>query len=353
MAGFSGIDVTVRQPRAYIIIGGESLESITCEVNLSKTHKSDTFHAEIPFGALPAGMDANWWSVQNDISVKVQFAVDQTSGTAPMFDGKVDQVSHDFYNRILKIQGRDKSAALIDTTSSEKFNNQQADQIVKTMAGRHGISVNADAVPKKAGKIYQIDYAQLTHRGSEWTVLNRLADQTGMNVYMTGGILYFKPVDEQLPVLNVVYVPPTSASPADGNFMSLSTSRNMILGRPVNVKVQTWNSKDKKAYETLKTEPGVGDPLNYTYIEPGLTSDQTEKLAQKRLSENTSHELSFNLTMPGDTAVTPRFTMELSGTGTAYDQQHEIMSVEHSMSQSGGYHMTISAKAKSKKRGKK
>lgn len=343
----------VRTPRAYIIVGGEMLNAVSVDVDLGKTHKSDTFHAEIPFSALPAAMDVNWWSTANDISVQVQISLDDVSGAVQLFDGKVDQVGHDFAGRLMKISGRDKVAALIDNKTTEKFNNQSPDQVVKTIASRRGITVDADAVPKKAGKLFQIDYAKLTHRLSEWTAINKIADESGMTAYMTGGTLYFKPVGEQLPVLNVVYVPPTIESFAEGNFMSLTTSRNLVVGRPVNVTVQSWNHKEKKAYSTTKSEPGTGDPLVYNYTSPGLTGDQTEKLADKRLAENTSHELSFNLDMPGDPTVTPRFAMQLSGTGTAYDQEHEITTIHHSISQGGGYRMTVSAKSKSKKRGKK
>ncbi|OCJ12463.1 hypothetical protein A6U86_05420 [Rhizobium sp. AC27/96] len=343
--------MTLRQPRAFIIANGETLNCISVDVQMSKTHKSDTFHCEIPFGALPADMDEGWWSEQSDIAVQVQFQTDAISGAVQVFDGKVDKVGHNFDQRILSVQGRDKAAALIDSKSSEKFNNLTPDQIVKQIAGRHGINVDADSLPSKGGKIFQLDYAKLTNDESEWTVITQLADMNGMVAYMTGGILYFKAVDEQLPVLDVVYSPPTAASYASGNFMTLKTSRNVILGRPVNVKVQSWNHKEKKAYEYGASEPtGSGEPLNYNYEVPGLTGDQTQRLAEKRLAENTSHELMFDLTMPGDPTVTPRFDMRLSGTGTAYDQQHDITTIEHSMSQSGGYRMTVSAKSKSKKR---
>lgn len=353
MAASWGHDVTLREPRAFIIANGTTLNCISVDVQMSKTHKSDTFHCEIPFGALPPEMDEVWWSEEGDVSVQVQFQLDAFSGSVQVFDGKVDKVGHDFAQRILSLQGRDKAAALIDSKSSEKFNNQTPDQIVKQIAGRHGITVDADAVTSKGGKIFQIDYAKVTNDEPEWTVITQLADMNGLVAYMTGGVLYFKPIDEQLPVLDVVYVPPTPASFANGNFMTLKTSRNLILGRPVNVKVQSWNHKEKKVYESQASDPtGSGEPLNYTYEPPGLTGDQAEKLAQKRLAENTSHELMFDLSMPGDPTVTPRFVMQLSGTGTAYDQQHEITSIDHSMSQSGGYRMTISAKAKSKKRKK-
>ncbi len=344
--------MTFRQPRAFVIVNGTTLNCISVDVSMSKTHKSDTFHCEIPFGALPSDMNEAWWSEQADISVQVQFQTDGTGGATQVFDGKVDRVGHNFDQRILSVQGRDKSAALIDSKSTEKFNNLSPDEIVKQIASRHGITVDAESVSSKGGKIYQIDYAKLTNRASEWTVITKLADLFGMTAYMTGGVLYWKPIGEQLPVLDIAYVPPTAASYANGNFMTLKTSRNLILGRPVKVKVQSWNHKEKKAYEHDAEESGVGDPLQYTYIEPGLTGDQTQKLAEKRLAENTSHELTFDLTMPGDPTVTPRYMMQLSGTGTAYDQQHEITSIEHSMSQQGGYRMTVSAKAKSKKRGK-
>jgi len=343
--------MVLRTPRAFVIANGAPITPMSVEVQMSKTHKSDTFHCEIPFGALPPGMDEAFWSTANDISVQVQIQTDAFSGPTQVFDGKVDQVQHEFDTRVLKVQGRDKTAALIDKTSTEKFTNQQPDQIVQTICGRHGITANTDSVAKKAGKIFQIDYAKMTQRVSEWTVIQKLADLFGMTAYMTGGQVYWKNYPEQLPVVNVAYVPPTPFSYANGNFMRLRTARNLVLGRPVHVKVQSWNHKEAKLYQNEQVAPGSGDPLIYNYQSPGMTNDQVEKLAQKRLSENTSHELSFDLEMPGDPTVTPRFMMQLSGTGTAYDATHEIKTVEHQISQEAGYRMTISAKSKSTKRG--
>ena len=343
--------MALRTPRAFVVVNGTAITPMSVDVSMSKTHKSDTFHCEIPFGALPAGMGEDFWSTANDISVQVQVETGALDGPVQIFDGKVDQVQHEFDTRVLKVQGRDKTAALIDKTSTEKFTNQQPDQIVQTICGRHGITANTDSVSSKAGKIFQLDYAKLTQRESEWNVIQRLADRFGMTAYMTGGQVYWKKYPEQLPVVNVTYVPPTPVSYANGNFMRLRTARNLILGRPVHVKVQSWNHKEKKLYQTEKIENGSGDPLIYNYQEPSMTGDQVEKLATKRLSENTSHELSFELEMPGDPTVTPRFMMQLSGTGTAYDATHQIKTVEHQISQQRGYTMTISAKSKSTKRG--
>lgn len=340
-----------RTPRAFVVVNGTAITPMSVDVSMSKTHKSDTFHCEIPFGALPAGMKEDFWSTANDISVQVQIQTDATSGPVQIFDGKVDQVQHMFDTRVLKMQGRDKTAALIDNTSTEKFTNQQPDQIVQTICGRHGITANTDSVGKKAGRIFQFDYAKINQRISEWTVIQKLADLFGMTAYMTAGQVYWKKYPEQLPVVNVSYVPPTPELYANGNFMRLRTARNLILGRPVHVKVASWNHKEAKLYQNEQVAPGSGDPLIYNYQAPGLTNDQVERLAQKRLSENTSHELSFELEMPGDPTVTPRFMMQLSGTGTAYDATHQIKTVEHQISHERGYTMMISAKSKSTKRG--
>ena len=343
----------LRQPRAYLIVEDVTLPATSIDVNLSKTHKSDTFHAEVPFGALPPGMDERWWSEKSNISVQVFISMTADGVGVKRFDGKVDQVGHDFARRVLTIQGRDKSAELIDNKAQKKFNNKSPDQVVKELASDHGVEVDADAVGKKAGKLFQIDYAKIAQGGSTWTVINRLADENGMVAYMTGGKLYFKPFDEKLPVYKLVYVPPTPESAANGNFMTPTTSRNVILGRPVKVKVSSWNHKENKAYSSEQTESkGTGSPLIYNYEAPGMTGDQVEKLAKKRLAENTSHELSYTLNIPGDTALTPRVDLELSGTNTAYDQRHEITTIQETISQDGGYRMTVSGKAKSKKRGK-
>ncbi|MGN6536404.1 MAG: phage late control D family protein [Mesorhizobium sp.] len=343
--------MTFATPRALVLVNGSALTPTAVEVQMSKTQKSDTFHAEIPLGALPAGMDEGWWSTANNITVQVQVSADEIAGYVQIFDGKVDRVDFDFAGRLLSISGRDKSAALIDATSTEKFNNQQPDQIVQTIAGRHGIAADTDSVSAKAGKIFQFDYAKLTQRESEWTVIQRLADHFGMVCYATGGKLYWKSYPEHLPTLSVIYVPPTPESPAEASFVSLRGTRNVILGRPVKVSVKSWNHKEKKLYQSDQTEPGSGDTLIYNYQEPGLTGDQVERISKKRLAENTSHEFGFELEMPGDPTVTPRFMLELSGTGTAFDQQHEIKSVEHRISFDEGYLMTISAKSKSGKRG--
>lgn len=344
--------MTLETPRALVIVNGTALTPKSADVQMSKTQKSDTFQADIPFGALPTGMNEGWWSTANNITAQVQATADSISGYVQIFDGMVDKVDFDFTSRVLSISGRDKSAALIDATSTEKFNNQDPDQIVQVLAGRHGISADTDSIGSKAGKIFQFDYAKLTQRESEWTVIQRLADHFGMVCYATGGKLYWKTYPEQLPTLSLIYSPPSPESPANASFISLKGSRNVILGRPVKVSVKTWNHKEKKLYQSEQTEPGSGDTLTYNYQGPGMTGDQVERIAKKRLAENTSHELGFDLEMPGDPTVTPRFMLELSGTGTAFDQQHEIKTVEHRISFEEGYLMTISAKSKSGKRAK-
>ena len=334
-----------RKPRGVLTVNGETIACTEIEVTLSKAHKSDSFHASVGFNGLPKSKDVNWWSTANNIAVVI------TLDGTKVFDGKVDHVDHDFDGQTLSFSGRDKSGQMIDKPSTERFLNKKPHEIVQDIAARHGIPTNIDQVPLKAGKMYQIDHVNLTHRESEWTAIQRLAERHGMTAYMTGGTLYFKNENESLPSLNISYSPPTSAGYATGNFMTLKAKRNCMLGRPLKCKVSSWNHKEKKANETEIIEPGVGDPVEFRYNEPGLSKAQTAHQAKKHLDKNASHELTFEITIPGDATVTPRMKLVLSGTGTAYDQEHEILNVSHHISFDGGFRTSISPKSKSKKRG--
>ncbi|MFG1388801.1 phage late control D family protein [Xanthobacter versatilis] len=340
--------MTYRQPNAQVILGGTPIEKIEASVTQSKTKKSDTFKARTAISVLPAGKGLSYWATAADVSAQV--LISTGSGYTKLFDGKVDAVDIDLETGMIEFSGRDKAADLIDKTSAEKFQNKTPDKIVKEIASRHGISVDAKALSEKAGKIYQIDWNKITNRSSEWTVINHIADLHGMVAYITGGKLYFKPADETLPVFSVHYRAPTAGIPADGNFLRLKIRRNLILTKPVKVSVKSWNHKQKKVISSDKQMSGTGTPLIYNFNAPGLTQDQADKIAQKRLDENTSHENTLEIEAPGDPSVNARMSVQLTGTNSAFDQSYEIQTVEHSISADGGYTMTISTKAKSKGR---
>ena len=342
-----------RQPRVSLIVQGSTISVIEASVSQSKDPKSDTMSATTVLSALPPGMDENWWSTANDVAVQVLISIDAFGGGTQVFDGKVDHFTIDFAERTLKLSGRDKTAKLLDRKVSKKHINKKPHEVVQDLASDGGVSIDADQVTDKAGKLVQIDFASIVHRMSNWDAIQMIAEKHGMIAYATVGKAYFKKPDEQLPIFAVLYTPPTPASFATGNFIRLSVDRNMVLGRPVKAHVHSWSHKEKKLHEAVSEEPGVGDPLEYHLHPPNLSKDQATKRAKAHKDSVTKHEFDVSVDMPGDPSMNPRHTLQLSGTGTAFDQAYEVQGVHHRIGTTEGYRMTISSKAKSKKRGKK
>ncbi|MDZ5448963.1 hypothetical protein [Labrys sp. ZIDIC5] len=342
--------MTYRTPRANLVVNGQPMRCEEINVDQSRDGKSDTFSARAPLWHLPEGLDADWWSSATDI--KVQVYVDIGQGAVKLFDGVVDDVEHDFDSGVLNLNGRDKAAKLLDKKSSAKFHNKKPHEIVQQLAKESGLEADVDDVADRAGKIYQIDYAAIQHRISDWSSIQDLADKHGRVAYISGGKVYFKKPDEQLPVLKVTYRPPTPDGPADSNAVKLSVKRSVTLGRPIKHKVKSWNHRKAESEDGEYTEPGDGDELVWQHHYPGLSRDQADRRAKDQCDKTTKHEVGPTVTMPGDPTVTPRFMLEISGTGTAYDHQYEIKSLKHRLKQGEPYTMSVNCKAKSKKRGK-
>lgn len=333
---------TVRTPTAYLIAGG-TIPLLSCSVCQSKTKKGDTFRAETAFDALPMGVA--YFTTAKNIDAQIQI-----NGTK-VFDGVIDHTDYDWNERKITFTGRDKGSALMDKTTSQKFLNNQPTDIVSAFASAHGLRVVMDTPGGMAGKQYTTDLAKLTHRGSQWTVINELADLFGMVTYITGGTLYFKNYPESLPTYPITYTPPNPAIPSS-NAIVLRTARNHILGRPVTTNVRSHNHKKKTLVTSTQTRTGSGEPLIYNHVIPGLTQDQADRIAKKKHAETTAHEMKPEIEIPGDETLTPLFMIQLSGTGTAFDQTYEITEVEHTVSYSGGFLSKISVKALSAQGGK-
>lgn len=342
--------MSYRQPRAAVVVNGTTIECKEISVSASKDHKSDHFKACAPLFHLPAGTDSNFFSTVVDCTAQVMIDIGQ--GSVKIFDGKIDCVTHDFTKGEFEFSGRDKGSKLIDKKSSKKFNNQKPHEIVKTLASDAGLETDVDDVDDKSGRIMEIDYVGLQHRSDDWTAIQKLAEVHDREAYMTNGKVYFKKPDEKLPTFAVHFTPPTAQSPADSNVVRLSVERSLNLGKNIKHTVHSRHHKHKKNYEGTYTEKGSGDTVEWHHHHPGLDKDQATKRAKSHCNKVTKHELKITIEMPGDPTVTPRHMIDLTGTGTAYDQQHAIECIEHKLSVEHGYSMTISTTTKSKNRGK-
>lgn len=331
-----------RTPSAQIVAGGRPFPFFDMTVTQTRTKKGDTFKA---CSALSL-VDLSFWMTTNP-PVPVTITINGTK----IFDGNVDVAEASFDGRTFEISGRDKCAPLNESQSSEKFPNQKPQDIVTTIAKRHGLEVEADAPTLNAGKIYSSDFDAISNRGSEWTIINRLADHYGMVAYMTGGKLFFKNFDEQLPVYQIRYTPPTPQSYEDGNFITLKATRNFVLGRPVKVNVHSHNHHKKQVISASMTSAaGQGTPLVYNHTIAGINQDQAQTIAKAKLAEIQSHEITISgLEFPGDETVTARMQFEVSGTNSPIDQKYDAQQIEHRISVKDGFRTGI--KIKNKKKG--
>jgi phage protein D len=347
-------DGTVRTPAASVIINGTSLDPEETEVLRSRQAKSDTFSAKFSLTKLTAqGFGAAFWGSASGVTAQVVASADGP-GYTTIFSGQVDQVDINWEATTINVAGREgSSASLLEKRTSQKWANHTVAQVVQKIAGSHGLGVQfAQSGAAKAGKIFK-DYAALADLDNDFDMLFRLADRSGASFWIDGlkkSLHWLKggQTDTGGTGLSVTV---NLGPPVSGNFLSLTTYRQLTLGRNVRTKIDSWNHKQKKVIEGSAVEPGSGGDLNYEYSMPGLVQDQANDIATNRLHQRVKHELGVRVTMPGDPAVTPEYNLQLSGTKSAWDQSYPIEEIQHRISRVDGYVMTITAKSKSSSRG--
>lgn len=347
-----------RQPRAWLKVEGEALPVLSLDVTNTTTRSSDTFSASLALRG--NGKDAAFWAGKS--SIKCEAVIDDGSGPKTMLEGQADHIEVDFSHGTVHVSGRDKSDQPIEAKTTEKFLNKTASEVAKEIAGRRGLQADVDDTKDKVGTFYGNETAKLTDQDTEWNLLSRLAQREGHSLYITGGKLFFKKAsgnqagdsaaDGADSVFKINYAAPTPANHARGNFTLLQVTRNCSLAGEVKVKVKSWNTEKKEGVKAEKTKGGPGSggaasrqPLTYEYRLPSLTQEQADNIAQQRLDENTKHELTLTCDAPGDTSITVPGKVQLTGTGTDFDQTYFLTTVTHSVRD--GYRMAIAAKNKS------
>lgn len=264
--------------------------------------------------------------------------------------GRVDDVEMDLSERLIFLSGRDFTADLIETKTTEKWPNKTASEIAVEIAGRHGLTPVVTPTTVQTGKYYQHEHARLSDDTTEWNLLCYLAEQEGMDVYVSGRELHFEPPGSAAGRWTVTYTPPEPGRPPQAAVQRLQLRESKSLSREISVKVLSWNSKKKKPIEVnrstnLSKRKGVGGRRTpYVFRLPGLTEEQAIREAERRLADITKHLRVVQVHLPGHPDVTPRSRLALKGTGTSFDQEYRIDEVTRRMTQEGGFEMDITAK---------
>ena len=356
----AGSGPMVRQPRTIVQINGQAIPCPSWTSDSNSFYQADTFRADLPISALPAGFGTDYLASQAELDVEIfaGFPSDAT-GYAPsdltsIFYGRVDDLAIDLRKGAATISGRDLTGLLIDSKTSEKYPNLTSSQIAQQIAAQVALTPVVTGTSTKVGKYYEIDNVRSQDERTLWDLLTWLAREEQFSVYVKGRELHFEPPG-QGQTYSFTYTPPGDGPP-QANATTITLSRNLTLAKDIKVTVRSWNAKNKKAFERTVTgskarnsvTAGQGKsssaPQQYTYTIPGLTPDQAQQRAQQLMLELSKHERKIGIEGPADVTLGPADMIQLQGTATDFDQTYYPDSIVRSMSRDDGFKWTISAK---------
>ena len=355
----------LRQPRALVFANGKPVSGLVdFEVENNTFYQADTFRVQLALSNQPKETDFAFWAGQKKITLEVYagFPRDAENYTKAelelLITGECDDIEINPVRDEIVLSGRDFTNRLIDSQTSEKFQNETSSQIVEKIAKRHGLDAKVKATKAKVGTYYANEKASLTKRQSEWDLITWLAEREGYSVYIKGNTLYFQPkiADSEKPFVIKWTAPDKETASWQIDTVDISFSRTLTLAKDIIVIVNSYDPKTKKkisvkrtATQTKNTKNAgeaqpVGDAQQYVFYKPNLTVQDAEKLAESRLREISSHQVKMSCEMPADNALQTENLIQVTGTGTAFDQTYYPDKITRTFSVDRGYVMHIEAK---------
>ncbi len=330
----------VRWPRLRVLAEGREVLGVFEADVVSNNHfAADSFQLGVAVAADPAGNAA--LTASPGVVLDVQVSLDDGSGFTSLVQGEADQVRLDATRGVLRLEGRDLSARLIETRTAETFANLTASEIAELLAGRHGLAADVQATTRLIGRGWAQgrDVVGLGRHGrvtTEWDLLVALAGFEGFDVWVSGTTLHFRPGEAG----GSVTLTPSEVS-------SLRLERAMTLAGDIEVVVRSWNVLQSRAFTQVARRQGTGHggkserAQRYVYVLPGLTPDEALQVAQARLAEITRHERVVAIEMPGELEISPRGRLTLAATGTDFDQDYWVDRVARRISVAQGFRQTV------------
>jgi hypothetical protein len=327
---------------AWLTVDGTKLLVEAGGVTQSALRKSATFHCTIPLSE-PGAYQTLVSVGKNAAAIEVM----TRGNTKKLLTGQIDDVDFDYIGRRITVTGRDKSAALHDNKTSEKWLNKKTTDIVKELAEKAGIKADVKTLETMAGKMLEQDHVKLSDGVSFSYLISKLAEIDGARWWVDAdGVLRYAPFGSTTG--NYTIFIDQSGQPIRSDCLHLRVRRNLQAARPIKVRFRAWHPRKKKVFQHESTIPGTGSEIGYDYSVPALQQDQVEKHAKAQAMERARHELTVRATVVGDPNCAAGMGLTLTGTD-AFDQTFDIDTVHHDFGMRGH---TTHITARSAKKGR-
>ncbi len=339
----------IRAPLLLVLADGVPVQgALGAHVNATGTHSCDDFSVAVSLSADPA-RGAAFWANAATILLDVQVSIG--SGFTSLVQGYVDSVSINPLRGEAQVSGRDRSAALIEARTQETFANRTASEIATLLAGRHGLSAQAQATTTPVGRYWQLEHDRITldqfsRATTEWDLLVGLAEREGFDIWVSGSTLYFKP--PQASASPGATLRPVATPNGPANIESLRMERSLTLAGDLTVTVKSWNSRMAQGFSqsasTASSPQGSQAARQFSFVLPNLTPDVALQIAQRRLDELSRHERVITAEMPGELLLGAHSPVALEGTDTAFDQTYRIDELARGIDARHGFRQTVRAR---------
>jgi hypothetical protein len=333
-----------RTPRVRALINGMPVDDVIhADVTDRGSCKSSHFELTVRAGGI--SLNTQWLNLQNGpVSVTISFYTQWDDTDAVEFEGLADSISFDPIRMIARIQGKDYSSVLANSSFQQSFSNQTASEIASYIATRHGFGSNITQTTTMVGSYRRNGHNQMSlnaysHVTSEWDLLVLLAKTEGFELFIDGTSLVFSPQAALL--RNYMTID-------NGNAKEITFRRNCVLSDQTRVIVKSWNSwmngsslssgqqtssEAEVDFAGLSQDPGT----DLVFITPNLSAQETEQLAQLYLQTLNEQNLTVDIVMPGETLLHPRDVLTVGDTGTSFDTQYVVRSLRRRFSPTGGF----------------
>ena len=356
---------SARRPRGIVKINGAPVSFISANVENKSHFSADTWRVKLEAWQQPEGFGMTYWADATDVQVEILFGFltdgDDVSArptnVTSLILGQVDDVEIDPFDAdSLTISGRDLSAQMIDTKTTNKYPDHVASWIATSVAKQFNLTPQVTATTTPVGQYYNGAYANLARDIPTWDLLVFLAQQEGFDCYVRGSTLYFGPPqadDDKSPT--IITVAGGAGSYVQSNMTRLKLRRSLTLAQDISVTVLSHNVASGKSVRAIATRAGkkaatssaskaAEKVQSYVVRRAGLSQEQAQQLANKILTDVTKFERTFEASCEGDPLLTVQHRAVIQGTQTSFDQSYYIQSINRTLDFEGGFAMSFNGK---------